>query len=126
MPDSKSFWEHPIDKLEEALSLRRQLAALQDRLSNLFSSESDKPASPSGNTGKPGRPKGSTVSPEARARMAAAQKARWAKAKGQTVSSQTSTPAQTGKRQVSPEARAKLAEAARRRWAKVKGTKSPG
>jgi hypothetical protein len=30
---SKSFWDHPVAKLEEALSIRKQIASLQDTLS---------------------------------------------------------------------------------------------
>ena len=56
----------------------------------------------------------------ARAKMAAAQKARWAAKKGGAVT----TPAVKSprkKRTMSPEARARIAAAQRARWAKVKG-----
>jgi hypothetical protein len=76
------------------------------------------------------------MSPEARERIAAAQRARWAKQKGGNGSAEGAAKgaaAQSkseskvagkqktqGKRTMSPEARAKIAEAARRRWAKQK------
>jgi hypothetical protein len=55
-----------------------------------------------------------TMSPAARARISAAQKARWAKTKG--------TPAKVapGKRFMSPAARAKIAASQKARWARMK------
>ena len=67
------------------------------------------------------------MSPEARERIAAAQRARWAKSRGAAVAkpaasvSAAAPKAKTGKRPpLSPEAREKIAAAARRRWAAVK------
>jgi len=72
------------------------------------------------------------MSPEARERIAAAQRARWAKAKGGASSASVATgaekksgPSKSGgrkgkKRTMSAEGRARIAEAARRRWAKLK------
>jgi hypothetical protein len=57
------------------------------------------------------------MSAKGRARIVAAQKARWAKVKGK----QTNPAA--GKRTMSPSARRKIAAAQRARWAKVKGGK---
>src|SRR5688572_25316173 len=94
MSQSNSFWDHPIDKLEEALSLRKQIATLQDKLSGMFSSSESKPTATTSTAPRGRRGGKRTVSPEARARMAASQKARWAKlnqAKG--GSSSTSSPA---------------------------------
>jgi hypothetical protein len=60
------------------------------------------------------------ISAEGRARIAAAQKARWAKVKGQKT-----TP-KPGKRTMSASARRKIATAQRARWARVKaGKKKP-
>lgn len=58
------------------------------------------------------------MSAEARERIAAAQRARWAKVKGGSAA----PAAAKGKvkRKISAEARAKMAEAARRRWAAKK------
>lgn len=55
------------------------------------------------------------MSAVARAKIAAAQKARWAKVKGKTEK-----PASEGKRKMSASARAKIAAAAKARWAKAK------
>jgi hypothetical protein len=117
-----SFWEHPIDRLEEALSIRKQIAALQSKLGSLFGSD----APPSTATRKGGRRR---MSPAARARIAAAQRARWAKQKGTTaavaeIAVLTGSPKRRGKRIMAPEARERIAAAQRARWAKRKGTGS--
>jgi hypothetical protein len=57
-----------------------------------------------------------TMSASARARIAAAQKARWAKVKGKNGAK----PAGSSRRRMSPAARAKIAAAAKARWAKAK------
>ena len=115
MPQSNSFWEHPIEKIEEALSLRKQIATLQAKLSNLLTRDqkgSGKAAPRKTSGGK------RTMSPEARARIAAAQKARWAKAKGESSSPVVAAKSKAAKkRTISAEARAKMAAAAKKRWA---------
>jgi len=55
------------------------------------------------------------MSAAARAKIAAAQRARWARQKGTAVGT-----AKKGRRKMSPAARAKIAAAARARWAKAK------
>jgi hypothetical protein len=57
-----------------------------------------------------------TMSASARARIAAAQKARWAKVKGK----KTAKTGTSSRRKMSPAARAKIAAAAKARWAKAK------
>jgi hypothetical protein len=58
------------------------------------------------------------MSAKGRARIVAAQKARWAKVKGQKV-----VPIQSAKRTMSASVRRKIAAAQRARWAKVKRRK---
>src|SRR5438270_5615536 len=84
---SKSFWEHPIATIEEALSIRKQIAALQDKLSSLFDSD-DEPATKSKSSTRKGR----KMSPATIARMRASQQARWAKKKGSSAAT-TKAPA---------------------------------
>ena len=60
-----------------------------------------------------------TMSAAARARIAAAQRARWARVKSGTPKS--AAPAK-GRRRMSPAARAKLAAIARARWARAKAS----
>ena len=67
-----------------------------------------------------------TMSPQARARIAAAQRARWAKQKGGSASKASSDKTASNgatakpKRRMSPAARKAIAEAARKRWAAAK------
>lgn len=67
------------------------------------------------------------MSPEARKRIAAAQRKRWAKVKGQSAGSAQTTSAasvpQKKARGLSQEARARIAAAQRARWAKVRAQK---
>jgi hypothetical protein len=63
-----------------------------------------------------------TMSAEGRARISAAQKARWAKTKG-TTGSGTAKVVSMPKRTMSPAAKKKIAEAQRARWAKVRAAK---
>jgi hypothetical protein len=60
------------------------------------------------------------MSAAARARIAAGQKARWAKVKG---SKSAMAPVQKSKLQISPTAKAKISAAAKARWAKVRAAK---
>ena len=115
MPQSTSFWDHPIDKLEEALSIRKQIAALQDKLSSLFGSDGSTSAKKTGTAEKSGK---RTMSAEARERIAAAQRARWAKTKGTPLSTpKLHESHQRKKKGLTPEGRAKLAAAMKARWA---------
>jgi hypothetical protein len=63
------------------------------------------------------------MSVEARARIAAAQRARWAKAKGQTEPSNLAT-APKRKRRMSKEGRARIIAATKARWARVRAEKA--
>ena len=63
-----------------------------------------------------------TLSASARARIAAAQRARWAKVRA-NKGEQTKVVPIRGKRTLSPAARKKIAAAQRARWAKVKAGK---
>jgi hypothetical protein len=58
------------------------------------------------------------MSAAARARISAAQKARWAKAKGHKV-----VPIKAGKRRISPEGLARIRAANKARWARVRAGK---
>ena len=119
MPHSTSFWEHPIEKLEEALHIRRQIAALQKKLGSMFGDRSPSLASISTRAGaKKGGKR--TMSPEAREKIAAAQRRRWAKTRGTSAgSSQTASKSRAPKKKggITPEGRAKLAAAMKARWA---------
>ncbi len=96
-----------VQQLRRAVAIKEQIAALETDLSQILGVPSTMTS-----VGK--------RSAAVRARMAAAQKARWAKRDGKA--------AKKPRRKMSARARARLAAAARARWAKVKaaGRKSLG
>jgi hypothetical protein len=89
-------------QLRRAATIKDQIDSLQSELDRLLGSSNGK-AAPTAKR---------TMSAAARARIGAAQKARWAKVKGKAVKS--------GRRKMSAVARAKIAAAAKARWAKAK------
>ncbi len=143
MPTTISIWDHPIETLEKALHIRKQIEALKSSLAAFYGDGARRltrgTAAPVAHVAKRrGRPpKNVSVvtvpakvdgrkgkrSAAARARMAAAQKARWAKKRGVATSIATPTiKSPTKKRRtMSPEGRARIAAAQKARWAKVKG-----
>jgi hypothetical protein len=139
-----SFWDHPIDKLEEALNLKKQIHALQTKLSSMFGGDEEEttPAPAKRGPGRPRKSESQVAAPaskpakrgrkpfsaESRAKMAAAQRARWAgkSGTGTVVSGPSPKRPKTGKRTVSPEVRARLAAAMKARWAAAKRKGLPG
>jgi hypothetical protein len=122
-----TFWNHPVEQLEKALHLRKQIAALQENLSAIFAGKV-----PPSLAGKEHAPKAKTkgkrggMSAEGRARIAAAQKARWAKTKGASVAEPVAkAPAKRGRKKggMSAEGRARIIAAQKARWAKVNAGK---
>ena len=145
---SPAFWDHPIETLEEALSLRRQIEGLQRKLSQALGG-----AKAAVSEVVSGKAKGEAaaggrrrMSPATLARMRAAQQKRWAEIKGKAVSSTSSSssssapssakagspkkpapvPAAKKKGGLTEEGRAKLAAAMKARWAaRKKGGAAP-
>lgn len=115
------------NQLKRALEISERIEQLQRELAAILGGSAPASAAPSAapaTPGKRGRRKGN-LSPEARERIAAAQRARWAKVKGTAAPAAAPAPKKApgkrgGKRVISTEARAKMAEAARRRWAAAK------
>ncbi len=95
-------------KLKRIVALKQQIEKLSAKLETLAGG----PAAPVGRPPK----KTWTMSAAARAKIAAAQWARWAKVKG------SAKPAKK-KRTMSAAGRAKIAAAARARWAKVRAAR---
>ena len=91
-------------QLRQAATIKEQIDSLQSELGRLLGS------SISSASGK------RTMSAAARAKIAATQKARWAKLNGKKAGK----PVKSGKRTMSAAARAKIAAAAKARWAKAK------
>jgi hypothetical protein len=122
MPTLEDFLSHPIETLEKALHLKKQIGALQDELAELFGSN---PPALAGvqifEEKRRGRPKGKKMSAASRARMAAGQRARWAAKKG-TGAIEPAAPVVEAKKEkggMSAAGRARIATAQKLRWAKA-------
>jgi hypothetical protein len=119
------------EKIERASQLVREMERIENELRSIFNGRAERS---SGRTSVEEAeavaetPKKRKMSPAARARIASAQRARWAKARsaaGKPASS-TKTTAPKGvkkKRMMSPEARARIAAAQKKRWAKFRRSK---
>jgi hypothetical protein len=101
------------EQLRRAAQIKDQIEELYSELSKISDSTTSLPEAP-----KKRGPR--RMSASARARIAAAQRARWAKQKGETVS--VAAPKKARRRRMSAEARAKIAAAAKARWAKAKAS----
>src|SRR4051812_45842908 len=115
-----SFWNHPIEKLEEALHLKKQIHALQAKLSSLFSSDGGEVSNgvAAGSSQAPKTRGGKRAfSAATRAKMAASQKARHARRQS-SGTTKVAKPAQgKKKRNLSPEGRARIVAALKARHA---------
>lgn len=120
----KSFWDHPIATIEEALHIRKQIDVLQARLNKLVGGAVT--------VITPLKLKGKKISsPQTRERMGAGQRARRAKVKGRSAAATqkvaaakpaASKPKAIPKKKggITPEGRARLAAAMKARWAAKK------
>ena len=96
-------------QLRHAANLKEKIAALQNELSRYLGAPT---------VSSVAAPKRKfRMSAAGRARIIAAQKARWAKIKGGKTAAK---PAKQGRRKMSAAGRAKIAAIARARWAKVR------
>ncbi len=114
-----------ITQLKQAIAIAERIASLEAQLASLVGGSSPAAAaSPvsSAAVARPGRPRGKrTMSPDARARIAAAQRARWAKVKGAPAAPAKVAAAQPAKKRgLSPEGRARIVAALKARWAAKK------
>ena len=100
-------------QLRQAASLKEQIQSLEKQVAQLL-----------GSTAKPAAPapkKKGGMSAAGRARIVAAQKARWAKIKGSKPAAKPAvSPAPKKKGGMSAAARAKISAAAKARWVKAK------
>jgi hypothetical protein len=112
-------------QLRKVITIKERIEGLEADLNALVGGSNDSPVVA---TRGPGRPKGKgrrKMSAAAKARIAAAQRARWAKVHAAAAGKKGPAPAaKTGRkrRKMSPAVRAKLAAIARARWAKVKAS----
>jgi hypothetical protein len=110
-------------QLRRALEIREQIERLEQEISSILGGEASVARPPAAAATK--RQGGRGMSAEGRARIIAAQKARWAKfhssKNGRSATPTANAPA-APKRTMSPAARARLAKLAKARWAKVKAS----
>jgi hypothetical protein len=102
-------------QLRQAANLKEQIASLEKQLEQLLGTTAPAAA-------KPVVKKKGGMSAAGRARVAAAQKARWAKIKAAKTAVKPTKPAKK-KFTMSAEAKAKISAAAKARWAKIKAAK---
>ena len=129
MSTFEAFLKHPIETLERALHLRKQIAALEKALREVMGPT---PPSLAGmQTPAPQRQGRKKRSAAAKASTANAQRLRWAKSQGlesATLAEPVEAPAvaKTRKKKggMSAEGRARIVAAQKKRWAKVKAKQS--
>lgn len=97
-------------QLRRAADITDKIQSLQNELNRIFGTSNSAPAD-----GAPRKRR--KMSAAARAKIAAAAKARWAKVNGKKVAGK---PARKSKGKLSAAARAKISAAAKARWAKAK------
>ena len=105
---SSSITDLSAQQLRRAANIKDKIQSLENELGRILGS-SIKPVAAAAPK------KRRKMSAAGRAKIAAGQKARWAKAKGQKMKQ-----SQPKKRKMSAAARAKISAAAKARWAKVK------
>jgi hypothetical protein len=110
-----------VAQLKRAIEIREQIDVLTEELGQITSGEEAPASLP------PTAKKGKGMSAAGRARIAAAQRARWAKVKGAKVEKAVASPVEKKKkRKMSPAARAKISAAAKERWKKAKAAGRSG
>jgi hypothetical protein len=110
-----------IAQLKEAIQIKEQIGKLEARLKAIGTGKSSLPTAP-----KPAKRGPKTMSPEARAKIAAAARARWAKIKGTKPAPAAKPAAKPKKGGMTPELRARISAALKARWAaRKKGSAAP-
>lgn len=105
-------------QLAKAARLKEQIENLEGELEGIIGGQGSATSTSTSPSAKRGRPAGKGgMSAEGKARIAAGQKARWAKFNAEKGSS---SPAAKPKRTMSAAAKAKIASAARKRWKRAK------
>jgi hypothetical protein len=133
MNQSRSLSDLSVTELRKVLQIKEQIVTLETQLKAVLGASgaaafvaAPTPKPIAGNAGKRGGRR--QLSPEARERIAAAQRARWAASRGDGASVKVK-PAKPvagkrgGRRTMSPEARERIAAAQRARWAAQRGGK---
>jgi hypothetical protein len=114
-----TFNDLSTSQLRQALDLSEQIDSLQEKLKSLLGGAAE-PAPKTAAAPAASAKTRKGMSPATRAKMRAAQQARWAKIKGpgeESVKPAAAAPAKKTRRGLTPEGRAKLAAAMKARWA---------
>ena len=135
MNQSRTLSDLSVPELRKVLQIKEEIASLESQLKAVLGASAPS-ASVVASAAKPvaakrgGRRK---LSPEARERIAAAQRARWAARRGGKAVAKPAKAAKVakpaagkrgGRRKLSPEARERIAAAQRARWAAQRGGKA--
>ena len=112
MPTQKLTAEIIHAAIEGFESQKRRIDSQIDELRQLLNGGS---AEPGAESGSPARKR--KISAAGRRRMAAAQKARWAKIRGEVEPTSSAAPPKPTKRKMSAAGRKAISEATKRRWA---------
>ena len=108
-----------LAQLKEIVAVKEQITNLESQLAKILGGKALPAKSPAGPVKKARK----GISAAGKARIIAAQKARWAKVKGTAPAAPAApAPAKKAMKTMSPAAKAKIAAAAKARWAKIKGT----
>ena len=102
-----------VAQLKRAITIKEEIETLEKELASVLDAA---PAVPTGPAVAPRKKR--RMSAAGRAKIAAAQKARWANLK--KANPPAVKPAPRKKRQLSPEGRAKIIAATKARWAKIR------
>lgn len=108
-----------VQQLRQALSIKERIESLQAELSTITVNEPGVLA-PSAKGGETASARRRKMSAAGKARIAAGQRARWAKVRAEKGKSEKVEHAPKKRRKMSAAAKAKIAAAAKARWAKAK------
>jgi hypothetical protein len=101
-----------VGQLRQVVAIKEQIERLEAQLNSIAGGDGHAGAA---------SPKRRVMSASARARIAAAQRLRWAKKRGRGAAPAAAVK-KAGRRKVSPATRARLAAVAKARWAKAKAS----
>ena len=128
MNQSRSLSDLSVTELRKVLQIKEEIATLETELKGVLGATDAPKAATAGAKPVAGKRGGRRkLSPEARERIAAAQRARWAARSGGTPAAKAEAVAKPaagkrgGRRKLSPEARERIAAAQRARWAARRG-----
>jgi len=109
-----------LEQLKQAVEVKQRIAELENRLVGILSGTTSAPTSVTTQAGHGGR---RVMSPESRARIVTAHKARWAKFHAAKKTAAPKKEAGQKRRVYTPEAKARMVAAVKARWARERAKK---